>query len=95
MLLDYGTYPATTTTKSGVCQALVHGPLQYGGLEIPHLYMEELVAHAHTILWCGLDKDNPTGHLLHVTGKVFQLEVGYSGELLTAPLILVDNVTNL
>jgi len=41
--------------KMGIIQmypwALIHGPLQYGGLEeIPHLYMEQMAAHVHTIL---------------------------------------------
>jgi len=30
--------------------ALAHGPLDYGDLEIPQLYTEQLIAHAHTIL---------------------------------------------
>jgi len=33
--------------------------------------------------------------LLHATGEVMQLELGYSGKLLAAPLILAKNVTNL
>jgi len=31
-------------------QALAPGPLNYGGLELPHLYTEQLVTHVHTIL---------------------------------------------
>jgi len=27
-------------------RALVHGPLNQGGLDIPHLYMEQILAHA-------------------------------------------------
>jgi len=30
--------------------------------------------------------------LIHATGEVMQLEIGFSGELLAAPLILADNV---
>jgi len=30
--------------------ALAHGPLMYGGLAIPHLYTEQMVAHIQTIL---------------------------------------------
>ncbi len=84
--------------KAGVIRtfprALVHGPLDYGGLDIPHLYMEQMIAHIHTILRYGPDKDDPTGLLLHATGEAMRLELGYGGELLTAPLILAENVTN-
>jgi len=31
-------------------RALAHGPLDYGGLDIPHLYLEQIIAHIHTIL---------------------------------------------
>jgi len=59
--------------KAGVIctfpRALAHGPLMYGGLAIPHLYMEQMVAHIQTILQYGRDKANPTGFLLHMTGK--------------------------
>ncbi len=35
------------------------------------------------------------GFLLHATGEAMQLEIGYTGELLAAPLILASNVTSL
>jgi len=54
MLSDHGTYPTAgfTESRSGphFPQDLAHGPLDYGGLEIPHLYTEQLVAHVQTIL---------------------------------------------
>jgi len=76
--------------------APVHGPLYYGGLDIPQPYTEQLIAHVHTMLQYGPDQEDPTGHLLHVTGKAMHLEIGYSGKLLlAAPLCLHDNVTNL
>jgi len=40
-------------------------------------------------------KTDLTRHLLHISGKAMQLEVGYCGKLLAAPLCLADNVTNL
>jgi len=77
--------------KAGVIhtfpRALVHGPLQYGGLDIPNLFTEQVIAHIHTILRYGPEKSDPMGHLLHTTGKAMRLEVGYSGELLMAPLV--------
>jgi len=75
-------------------RALVHRPLQYGGLDIPQLYMEQLFAHVHTILRYGLHCEDLTGYSLHVTGEAMQLEVGYRGERFAAPLCLKDNVTN-
>jgi len=97
MLLDNGNN-TQGLPKAGLIHTfpcvLVHGPLQYGRLEIPHLYMEQMVANIHTILCYSPDKDNLTGHLLHMTGKAMRLEMGYRGKLLMAPLILADNVTN-
>jgi len=76
--------------KAGVVQsflqAVAHGLLEYGGLDTPHLYTEHLIAHLHTVLWYSPNKDNPTGVLLHATGEAMHLEVGYSGELLVAPI---------
>jgi len=46
-----------------------------------------------TILQHEPNKQDPTGFLLHVTGKATQLEVGYNGKLLAAPLLLADNAT--
>jgi len=34
-------------------RAIMHGPLQWGGLNIPNLYMEQLIAHVHTLLKFG------------------------------------------
>jgi len=76
-------------------RALVHGPTQHGGLDIPHLYTEQLLAHARTILRYGPDKMEPTGFLLHMTAKAMWLEVGVNGKLLATPLILQDHVTEL
>jgi len=84
--------------KAGVIctfpQVLMHGPLDYGGLDIPHLYMEQIIVHIHTILRYHPDKEDPTGLLLHATGEAMRLELGYGGKMLAAPLILVENVPN-
>jgi len=84
--------------KAGVVQtfprALVHGPLDYRGLDIPKLFTEQIIAHVTTILRYGPDKQDPTSFLLHATGEAMRLGVGYNGELLAAPLILANNVTN-
>jgi len=74
--------------------AIAHGPLDFGGLEIPHLYTEQLVTHVQTLLHYGPDKNNPTGMLLHTTGKALRLEIGLSRELLAAPLTLAEHITH-
>jgi len=74
---------------------LAHGPPQYGGLDIPHLYTEQLISHVHTVLCYGPDWEDHTGHLLHINGKAMHLKLGHSGELLATPLCLQDNITNL
>jgi len=76
-------------------RALVHGPLEYGGLDIPKLFTEQIIAHVMTILRYGPDQQDPMGFLLHATGEAMRLEIGYTGELLAAPLILANNVTSL
>jgi len=84
--------------KAGVVRtfphALAHGPLQYGGLDIPHLYTEQLIAHVTTLLRYGPHHEDLTSSLLHATTESMWLEMGYNGELLTAPLLLMDNVTS-
>jgi len=75
-------------------RALALGPMAYGGLDIPHLFTEQIIAHIHTILRNGPTATDPTGILLHVTAGAMRLELGYSGELLAAPLVLEANVTN-
>jgi len=72
---------------------LAHGPLEYGGVDLPHLYTEQLLAHVITVLHYGPDHQDPTGLLLHATGEAMRLKAGYNGKLLEIPLILEDNVT--
>jgi len=84
--------------KAGVIRTfprvLAHSPLDYGGLDIPHLFTEQIIAHIHTILCYGPVKDDPTSLLLHTTAEAMRLELGYSSKLLAAPLLLGENVTN-
>jgi len=45
-------------------RAVAHRPQSHHGLEIPNLFMEQLVSCILTLLKFGAQKDNPTGHLL-------------------------------
>jgi len=58
--------PATGFVRS-FPRAIVHGPWQWGGLNIPNLFTEQLIAHAHTILKFGGQKGNITRCLLQAT----------------------------
>jgi len=95
---DHGPHSTTGFAKNrsslDFSQSSCPWPLVYSGLEIPHLYMEQLIAHVHMILSYGPVKEDATGYLIHTTGEAMQVEVGYSGELLAAPLSLADNITN-
>jgi len=52
-------------------QAIVHGPRSHQGLDIPNLFMEQLIAHIVTLLQFGSQQDNPTGHLIQVNAEDF------------------------
>jgi len=84
--------------KAGVIRtfprALAHGPLEYGGLDIPNLFTEQIIAHISTLLRYGPSPNESSGTLLHASGEAMRLELGYNGELLAAPLVLAENVTN-
>jgi len=51
-----------------------------------------LIAHIHTILQYGPDKEDPMGMLIHITSKAMRLEHGFNDKLLAAPLILAVHV---
>jgi len=72
---------------------LAHGPLEYGGIDLLHLFTEQLIAHVTMVLRYGPDHKDPMGLLLHATSEAMRLEAGYNGELLEIPLILADNIT--
>jgi len=72
---------------------LAHGPTEYGGIDIPHLFTEQIIAHVTMVLRYGPEPKDPTGVLLHAMGEAMRLEAVYNGELLEIPLILADNLT--
>jgi len=45
-------------------QAVVHGPITYQGLNIPNLYVEQLITHILTLLQYGPHVADPTGTLI-------------------------------
>jgi len=57
-------------------RAMVHGPWQWGGLNIPNLFTEQTTKHIHTLLKFGGAFDDMMGSLLQSTCKAFRLKVG-------------------
>jgi len=88
----------TGLAKGGIVRtlprALVHGPLQYGGLDLPDLHTEQTVMHLKMLLRFGNDGNHPTGFLLQATAEALRLELGYNGELFSAPAELSANLTD-
>jgi len=61
---------------------MVHGPRQWGGLNIPNLYTEQTTKHLHTILKFGGELTNMMGGLIQATAEAFRLEAGLAGSIL-------------
>jgi len=74
-------------------RAIVHGPWQWGGLNIQNLHTEQVVSHLHTILKFGGCLDNITGSLLQASWEVLLLKAGLSGELAIFPDTIKEYVT--
>jgi len=89
----------TGLAKGGVVctfpRAVVHGPLKYGGLDLPNLHTEQTLMHVKTLLQYGSDHEHLTGFLLHATVEALCLELGYCGEMFSAPADFSNNLTDL
>jgi len=75
-------------------RALVHGPLGYGGLNIPQLYTEQAVTQLLMLLRFGPNPKDPTGLLLRALVEAMQLETGLVGEPLQTSGIFEPLVTD-
>jgi len=74
--------------------AVVHGPLQFQGLDIPNLYMEQLITCLQMLLQYGLQLEDVTGSMIRYMAEAFRLELGVAGELFDAPAALAPVVTD-
>jgi len=74
-------------------RAIVHGPWQWGGLNILNLFTEQAIAHVHMILKFGGQKDNITGCLLQVTWEALILKAGLVGNSANFPDTIQDYIT--
>jgi len=64
-------------------KAIVHSPWQWGRLNIPNLYMEQLISHVHTVLKFGGSLEEITSSLLQASWEALQLEAGLAGNIST------------
>jgi len=68
MSRDNETNPFPRTTGSQGQQefpwAVIHGPITYQGLNIPNLYVKQLITHILTLLQYGPQVADPTGTLI-------------------------------
>jgi len=62
-------------------RAVAHGPVAYQGLNLPDLYIKQMISHILTILKFGNLFDDPTEVLIWVCGELLQLAVGMCGPL--------------
>jgi len=75
--------------------ALVHGPLQYVGLSIPNLHIEQLVIQHATVLWYSNQLDDTTGNLLWALTEAMHLEIGlHIKKILEQPVCVQHLVTS-
>jgi len=84
--------PAAGLTRT-FPRALVHGPWQWGGLNIPNLFTEQTTKHIHTLLKFGGDLGDMTGGLIQATEESFHLEAGFTGLLSDFPKKVYSYVT--
>jgi len=66
-------------------RAVAHRPWKFQGLNIPNLYMEQVVIHLLTLLRFGVQNDDPTGQLLRANGEALCMEAGLNRQLFQIP----------
>jgi len=74
-------------------RAIVHGLWQWGRLNIPNLFTEQIVTHIHTMMKYGGQVTDTTGSLLWAAYKNFRLESGLSSQIADFPECVYEYVT--
>jgi len=69
-------------------------PKKFCGVNIPNLYTKQTLTHIHTLLKFSNQPQDLTGFLLQATGENMCLEIGLTGQLFEAPLLLQDLITD-
>ena len=62
-------------------RAILHGPKEQQGFELPHPYVEQGIAHMQRLVECPLRDNSITGQLLRASVEQLQLELGSSTQL--------------
>ncbi len=75
-------------------RAIIHGPLEMAGLNIPNLYMEQAITQIVMLLRHGRCLSEQTGILLRALTKAMQFETGLAIEPLQTPGIFEPLITN-
>jgi len=75
-------------------RAVIHGPLEFSGLNIPNLYTEQAITQIVMLLWHGQCLSEQTGILIRALAEAMQLETGLGIEPLQTPGIFEPLITN-
>jgi len=62
-------------------QAVMHRPQSHNRLEIPNLFMEQLIAHILMLIKFWPQKEDPTSHLIQANMEAFRLKAGLSRQI--------------
>jgi len=76
-------------------RAVVHGPIDRAGLNIPNLYTEQAVTQLVMLLHFGSCSGDQMGVLLRALTELMKLETGLVSEPLTTPGIFAPLVTDM
>ncbi len=85
--------PAAGLTRT-FPRAIVHGPWQWGGLNIPNLFTEQIMKHVHTILKFSGNTSDMTGILLQASCEAFRLEAGLLSNIANLSEVVYTYVTS-
>jgi len=74
-------------------RVMVHGPLVYQGLNLPNLFMEQLILHIQMLVKYGHHPNNVTGNLIQANVELLCLETSMSRPLFQIPALFQACVT--
>jgi len=75
-------------------QAIVHGPLEWAGLNVPNLYTEQLTTQLTILLCHSLRMDETTRILIRALAEAMQLEMGLAGKVMETPGVFKPVITD-
>jgi hypothetical protein len=69
-------------------RAILHAPRQYGGFQIPDLYVEQGIAHIQRLIRYSQSRTHSTGILIRHSCEAFKVAMGCKGFIFSLPMIL-------